>query len=242
MTKSSQDLYKYHVANVRRVGRALDRIALTLRSAIAKEDSQSIITFLPLYMLLLGAWAESRLRKLLYEPNAFSINERKIIDSQRTHLDKWQKVAEMVFRRHYSVPHAPLSSITLPFSAATKYKEINELLEKELKVIIEVRNKLAHGQWEYPLTNTGDDISAELMKLIKAENLLSLQFKKSLISSILDIVNDLAVSQPTFDRDFDTHYRHIVETRRNLKNRSYTKYVDALIAKRKRGLKKRTSP
>ena len=131
--------------------------------------------------------------------------------------------------------------MTLPFSAAARYSEIVNLLNTDLKVVIELRNKLAHGQWEYPLVTDGNDVSSDLKKLMLAENLLSLQFKKSLISAVLNIVNDLAVSPPTFERHFDNHYRLIVETRRNLEMRRYDKYVLSLITKRQRGIAQRSA-
>ena len=220
---------------------ALARIARTVRQSIAEGDANAQKAFLPLYMLLLGAWAESRLNKVLYEPQAFTDGERQQIKSGRTHLDKWLNVVELGFRRHYHVPHAELSRMTLPFSAAARYSEIVNLLNTDLKVVIELRNKLAHGQWEYPLVTDGNDVSSDLKKLMLAENLLSLQFKKSLISAVLNIVNDLAVSPPTFERDFDNHYRLIVETRRSLEMRRYDKYVLSLITKRQRGIAQRSA-
>ncbi|MEO5858250.1 MAG: hypothetical protein ABIR33_04795 [Pyrinomonadaceae bacterium] len=108
-----------------------------------------------------------------------------------------------------------------------------------MRVIIEIRNKLAHGQWAYPLTNDGDDFSTALRAAMESENLLSLQYKRKLISCILDIVHDVAVSPPTFERDFDSHYRQIVNVRRNLVTRHYSDYVSSLVSKKQRGLKKR---
>jgi len=233
--RTSQELYKYHVANVQRVTYALDRIPFTIRSAIASEDDKTLAAFLPLYMLLLGAWAECRLRKLLFEPNAFDNADRIRVEKRPTHFEKWQKLVEIAFRKHYAIPKASLAQ-ALPFTAASRCAEIDRLLSSDLRPVIEIRNKLAHGQWEYLLNNSGDDVSADLMKAMRTENLLTLQFKKSLLGTLLDVVQDLAVSKATFERDFDTRYRHISEMRRNLKTRKYSEYAQALIEKRKRGL------
>ena len=59
---------------------ALARIARTVRQSIAEGDANAQKAFLPLYMLLLGAWAESRLNKVLYEPQAFTDGERQQIN------------------------------------------------------------------------------------------------------------------------------------------------------------------
>jgi hypothetical protein len=236
--RTSQELYKYHVANVQRVTYALDRIAPTIRAAIASEDDKTLAAFLPLYMLLLGAWAECRLRKLLFEPNAFDNADRIRVEQRPKHLEKWQKVVEIAFRKHYAIPNASLEQ-ALPFTAGARCTEINRLLNSDLRPVIEIRNKLAHGQWECVLNNSGDDVSGDLLKAIKNENLLTLQFKKLLLGTVLDVVHDLVVSKATFERDFDTRYRHIRETSRNLETRKYSEYAQALVEKRKRGLMKR---
>lgn len=64
--KTPDKLYKFHVANLREVDRAMEKIARSLRLAIKTEDDLTTSAFMRLYALLLGAWAECRLRKLLY--------------------------------------------------------------------------------------------------------------------------------------------------------------------------------
>jgi hypothetical protein len=54
---------------------------------------------------------------------------------------------------------------------------LSEMLAKDLSSIIELRNKLAHGQWVYPLNNDSNDVAQEQMDALRVENLLSLQFK-----------------------------------------------------------------
>ncbi len=49
-----------------------------------------------------------------------------------------------------------------------------------LRILIEIRNKLAHGQWIYPFNNEGNTVDPDKFKLIDKENLQSLQFKYSL--------------------------------------------------------------
>jgi hypothetical protein len=88
------------------------------------------------------------------------------------------------------------------------------------------------------LNDDGNDIAQAQMDVLRLENLLSLQFKKSLITSLTGTVNDLVVSRPTFERDFDQHYQLIVQTKRNLVKRSYPVYVSNMQEKYKRGKKK----
>lgn len=232
-------LYKYHVANLRSIEITIKSTTLSARRAIAEENQQATDSFVRLCAFLLGAWAETRLNKLLFEPKGFQDVERQLILSQSTQLENWQKAIEVAFCKQYKVPSAKLTDNTLPFTAFARYSVISDILDTDLRSVIEIRNKLAHGQWIYPLNNDGTDVEANKFKQLKFENLPSLQCKLSLISSIADIIHDLIVSITTFERDFDSHYKQITTTRNNLKNRKYSEYANKLIEKRKRGIEKR---
>lgn len=236
---SDDKLYRFHVTNIHSIEIALTHSALAARKSIAEQNQAAIKSFVSLHAFLLGAWAESRLRKLLFESNGFSKAERTTILSQQTQIDQWLKLIELSFRKHYNVPAAQLNDTSLPFVANAQYAVLVDILDKDLRSVIEVRNKLAHGQWVYPLNNEGTDLEQGKYLLLNAENLPSLQYKKSLLTSLSDIIHDLVVSLPTFERDFNKNYRNITNTRSNLKNRSYAKYAQNLVDKRRRGIAKR---
>jgi len=213
----------------------MERLARSLRAAISQSDEATVSSFMRLYALLLGAWAECRLRKLMYEPQGFDDSERDTISAEGTQLTQWQKAVEVAFRRQYKVSKAPLSAGVLPHSAYARYATLSSMLINDLGSIIELRNKLAHGQWIYPLNNDGDDVAQEQMDSLRVENLLSLQFKKTLLESLSAVIHDLVVSKPTFERDFDDHLRVIVETQRNLRKRDYRIWAESLRQKYQRG-------
>jgi hypothetical protein len=232
-------LYKFHVANLRSLQLALENTVLSARKAISEEQKEGIQSFTRLYAFLVGAWTETRLQKLINENAAFTVPHKEIISGQRTQLDQWLKSIELSFRKHYNLPNAEISEQNVPHTAFHRYESVVDIINCDLRPVIEVRNKLAHGQWVYPLNSDSTDVEQDKFTLINHENILSLQFKFALISKVAEIVHDLAVSPPTFERDFDAHYKHIVEIRRNLKNRSYDQYRDQLIQKREKGIRKR---
>ena len=121
-------LYKYHVSNLRSIDIAIKNTAISSRRAIAEKNHKSTDSFVRLYAFLLGAWAETRLKKLLFEPTGFQETERQLILSQTTQLDKWQKAVEVAFRKQYDVPSAPFTEHTLPFTAFARYSVISGIL------------------------------------------------------------------------------------------------------------------
>jgi hypothetical protein len=95
-----EELYKYYVANLRKVDKAFRVTARLLRASIAREESSVTEVLTTSQTLLLGVWSEARLAKLLYEKNGFSHNERRRVNSAESLLEKWQATVEIGFRKH----------------------------------------------------------------------------------------------------------------------------------------------
>jgi hypothetical protein len=242
MMKDSSKLYKYHSANCARINDAVKRIELQARRAVGAEDRKTLKALLPLYGLLIGASAETHLLKILFEPAAFDHDQRRTVLRETKHLERWNRLLETAFRAHNGLnPKTLVTKDTLPIGDFHIYEELRGLLDNELRIVIEIRNKLAHGQWEYPFNDEFDDILADKKKLLNQENLLSLKFKRSIISNLLAIIRDLAVSRRTLYRDFRLYYERLKNAKRNLGSRSYEKYKESLIAKRARGDRKKAA-
>jgi hypothetical protein len=232
--KTPDRLYHFHVDNLRAVRAGLDDVLAAARRAIASRRESSIATHLRLYAFMAGAWAECRLLKLLYERQAFSDDERRVVLAE-TALARWTKVVEIAFRRHYGIPAASLEPPALPKTAHARLQILTDVIRDDLRSIITLRNKLAHGQWVYPLTDDLTDVAQEQMDALRLETLFSLKQKASLIESLCASVHDLVVSLPTFERDFDNHFVRIEQTRRNLIAKDYGKWVTQIRARHDRG-------
>jgi len=227
--------YKYHVANLRELALAIRHTARLSRSTIANGDPErSLRSLLRLYSFLLGAWAECRLQKLLSEPNGFSDEQRATILCSESQLERWQAAIDLAFRHHHKIARADLDERVLGVEHAARRAALHDALDRDLRIVIEIRNKLAHGQWAYPFTSDGMKVDSKKYKLIDQENLLSLRFKHQLISHLADAVHDLIVSPETFKRDFDGHFRRLFQARSNIENRDYGKYERSLVERRQR--------
>jgi len=186
-----------------------------------------------MYSFLIGAWAECRLQKLLHEEFGFTDAERAVVSARSTQLEQWQETIDLAFRKHHRVTKAPLDEQVLGVAHTARRAALHEVLNNELRIVIEIRNKLAHGQWIYPLNNEGTAVEPDKYKQINKENLQSLQFKLALVGHLADAVHDLVVSPKTFERDFEGHFRRLFQVRTNLVRKSYAKYETALIQSRR---------
>lgn len=209
----------------------MKQVARQLRLAVAHNDPSAENSLLKVYILLVAAKAECRLSKLLHQPHAFTATEIAKITTHTSHLNKWTSMVELCFRKRHNVPKATLSNHTLPHDSFTRYQSILEVLNNRLSIIIESRNKLAHGQWHYPINNKGTSVSYDIKSRIDKENPLSIQLKDKLVSALLDSLHDLAVSPPTFDRDFNKHYLRIQQLEIQLDKKPYNNWRSMLIAR-----------
>lgn len=156
MTQTAlKKIYKYHVANLKELELALNHIERLAKKEIATKDAQNSLTsLLRLYTFMLGAWAEVRLKKILYEFQGLNDEERTFILNKSKQIEQWQAIVELSFRKNFQIPKADLEQNLKrkDIAAYQKYIEINRLINEDLRIIIEIRNKLAHGQWKYPFS------------------------------------------------------------------------------------------
>jgi hypothetical protein len=194
-----------------------------------------------MHIFLVGASTECRLKKLLYEAGGFEQADRDAIRVIAAQEEKWKYAIELDFKRRYSV--AILSMHSIEHTAFTRYKTMMEAITNYIAPIIMIRNKLAHGQWEYLLTNGDDGIAQDAMTVIRTENLLSSKFKLQIIKHLTDLIHDLVVSS-SFERDFDYHYSKFYAAQTNLNNRKYSDYEFQLRERYTKGqaLRQKVSP
>lgn len=240
MALTPTQLYRVHVENLRAVRIGLDRIERELRSAISRRDTESSSALLKILLLLMGSWAECRLRKLIYEQNGFDEDHRSYIEGGRSQLEKWNRAVEMGFRLRYGFPRANLNN-SLRVTPRLHFRTLNDTIDSDLKPIIEIRNTLAHGQWAKPLNSRHTNLSPTMIAAIRRENALSARFKLTMIECLALAVHDLIAGNHAFERDFDYHYMRLENARTSLQTRNYEDWRQSMIAKFDSGRVKRNS-
>lgn len=229
-------LHKYHSENLKSLDSALTQIALSAKEAIRQKQNVRILFYNRLYALTLGAWAEVRLKKLLCDVGGFPEKIRKKVETEKTLFDQWSMCVEAAFSHKYNAIPAKL-----PKTAKLRYASIIEFMRTHLEPTITIRNKLAHGQWIYPLNSDCTNVETESKKTLQQQNIMGLQYKKEMLNAVASIIHDLVVSRPTFERDFDKHFQKIEDIERDLSTRTYQAYEKSLLSRYARGKTKRKS-
>lgn len=238
---TSTSMYQFHVENLRGLDKAIKDIEYVTKDSIRSENSrQNLESFKRIYAFLIAAWAETRLNKILSEKHTFSDEFIRIIGKEKTQLGKWLKAVELAFKQYHNILlDEDLTANNTNERHFKRFNALKSVLENELKAVIEVRNKLAHGQWLFPLNSRLNRVSSDICQALNNENHLSLIFKFQIIKNLSDIVHDLIVSRPTFERDFDNIFDKLETAQTNLVNRKYEDYVQKLITNARYGKQKR---
>jgi len=236
----THDTYLSHVDNLRSIEYSIKDQFQILKLKIKKDEISTphYSSSLKNLILLLGIWSESRLNKLLSEPDAFTAREIDIINLYKQKIAQWNIVVELSFRKHYSIHIGEeLNEDNLGKDNFHKYNKIQDTIRDYLKVIVEMRNKLAHGQWCCQLNKSGNSLNTETITILNNENYISLQVKYQLLKYFGDLIYLLAVSNPAFSTQFESLYKEIndrsIRLQKHVDN-EHLKFIDKIRKRQNR--------
>jgi len=232
-------MFLLHNENLKLIEKAIKVDQRDLRNYISTQDDVGTYIYTKILSQLINSWSEVKVLKMVYEPSAFDNNEIHEILSTRSLRERWETALNIAICKAYGIQNSNRIINQLPFTPRTRYQAIIALINDDLLKAIEVRNRIAHGQWKYAFTNDLRNINSEITGRLRHENIIELQFKYELFKSLAQIIHDLAVSRPTFERDFDKNYQRIEQQKLNLHNRSFENYKHQMIEKYQRGLIKK---
>ena len=235
-------MYKQICENLREIQAGIKLVQLDLRQYIAAGKTKNEYIHTKLLSYLITCWVEVRILKLAYEPPAFTQDETIEIISSSTLENMWitaLNIAICKASKISKIQDVDTIAHNIAFTARTRYKELIKLIKDDLLESIQVRNRIVHGQWLYAFTDDLMKVSSDITGRLRRENIVILQLRYALFKSLAQIIHDLAVSRPTYERDFDSNYRKIEVQRKNLHHRDVCIYRRKQIEKYQRGLKKR---
>lgn len=232
--------YKQHSKNLWMIKKAVKSVQRSLREHISKDEELNVYIFTKILSQLVNSWAEVRVLKLVYEKGGFNVSERNRIIKCSNPLERWKMALTIAFCKAYGIPNPKkISYVSTPITPRTRYQELVKLLTNDLMESSQLRNRVSHGQWSYAFDSDLLGINESLTRMLRQENIVKLQLRLKMFTSLAQTIHDLAVSKSAFERDFDANYRKIEEQKRNFHNRSYEDYREKMISKRKRGIRKR---
>lgn len=222
--------FRKHSANLKAVTAALVQIERAHKRAIREADQPSELATRKIHTLLLGVYAEARLRKIIEDPTGFNDRERELIWLEKRQDKRWLSTVDFAARRHYGVlAHQSLNEV-LSIVALARVEDVSAILRRDLAPVITDRNRIAHGQWVWQLKSRSEN-QFTVDQSNFDYNYVALRARFRLLDLIGRLVNVLCVSEPTFDRDFSSLMQKIDEVKKDLDGSNYSTFASQLRAR-----------
>ena len=179
------------------------------------NDAQpSVLAIRRVHLLLVGIMAEATLKKVIADPTGFSDLERQVIWRQNTQELQWRKTVELAFRRHYDIASTTtLDSSSLGSVPNAQRLMLLALIRTQLKPVITDRNKIAHANWIWQLKSQSNDQFVPNPRNHATYDYCKIEALKKATQALGELVYLLAVSEPTFQRDYDKQVKIIEQSK-----------------------------
>jgi hypothetical protein len=223
-------MYEGADSNYREVEKALKQIERAIAGAIRRNDWAAVASLTRVQLLIASVKAEARLIKIAYTPKGMSATDRNTILAQDTALNRWTQLVDLAFQRHYKVSDPSDFKDGLDHDILAKYTTLNTLINDEVRPIILLRNKLAHGQWNYPFNSSLTGIEGLTLASLQNENTLTIRYRDRLISQLGNIIVDLVTSSAGFEARFNEYFVKIRRYRIKLMNDDFATWTASIKA------------
>ena len=127
-------------------------------------------------------------------------------------VEKWNSFNDYFFKTQYfGRQDRELNELNLGLTNFSRYTAIHNFIHNNLKPFVEMRNKLAHGQWAVSFNRAGSGknpkTTASIWKLSKKEIMLI----KSISKNLPPLMKLLITSRKTFERDIDRYMHKLLK-------------------------------
>src|ERR1039458_8492551 len=220
-----KEICETHAKNRSKLSSAITHLEIALNTAIRGNHKEQEHALVRVVAILRIAWMESSFSCILHSQNVLSDKQVIFIRSYPSEIMKWHGLCEFLFRLQYlGGKQKQLNRVNLGVATFTRYTLLRETLDKHIVRFIEIRNKLAHGQWHVAFTNDGTDknpdMTANVWTLSKKELLLM----KSITEATVRLFGMLLVGTKQFESDFDRVFGKIDLAAAEIERR----YADAM--------------
>jgi hypothetical protein len=196
---------KAHAKNRQTIKRAITQVNRSLNTALKENATDLEAVNVRVLIILYAAYLEASLNFIInnYGAQISDMTKEKVAE-QRSEVEKWNCLIDELFKRQFlRGKHKPFNLVNLGHTNFNRYVYIKSLLENEIRVVIEIRNKLAHGQWSVAFTNEGDNKNQEITTKIWTWSKKNVLSTKNVVNNFVKIVDTLAASEESFKKTFD---------------------------------------
>lgn len=150
------DLYVLQSKNVRKLKKVQTNLVRTINTYLKKKDSFQVDLNTKLYALVYCTLSEAQFIQIVNTPDGFMDTEIEKIKAEKSRngiVKAWELLFDMAFDK-----------VNVNWNTNTdllnRRSELQNIIDNYIKTPSELRNKIAHGQWDFALNreNTAENI------------------------------------------------------------------------------------
>lgn len=149
------DLYVLQSKNVRKLKKVEANLVRTINTYLRKKDSFQVDLNTKLYALVYCTLSEAQFIQIVNTPDGFMDTEIEKIKAEKNRngvVKAWELLFDMAFDK---------VNVTWNTNAdlLSRRRELQNIIDNYIKTPSELRNKIAHGQWDFALNreNTAEN-------------------------------------------------------------------------------------
>lgn len=198
MDKSQQlAIFQAQTVNLREMGRAWVQAKRSVNQSLAKSDLPAAKIHTKLLALIYSAWSESSLLKVIHTPYGFELDEIrqiKVVWRSNGITAAWKKTITLALRKVRTRGGNYVPNVSL---------RLERLVNQYIEAPSQLRNKIAHGQWEIALNSKNSASDAELTAKLADLDCVKIDILREGCIGLCKIVESLIESPDgAFHRDY----------------------------------------
>lgn len=267
--------FEYHKENIRSVETGFEHIRNQIKSLHSQKNSTGnyihalldtdeekitlINTEIALSRIFSGiqvCWAEENIKRLLYEKNLLTDDQRIFLLEQPSLEQRWRKALKIVFAIAYNLVPAGddncdtlrIESLrrTLGHQLVNQYLELKAIITDHLVPNFAIRNKVQHGEWVHGFRPRYSAVyGPEITMAINQENILTTTARQNLVNAFYQLIVDLGrfkshqfaidTTKTPFEYFYPLYIKKIKGSVNTINTADLTHYINGQIAKNLRG-------
>lgn len=207
------------------------------------------------------SWAEESIKRLFYEKNLLTDNQRTYLIEQPALDQKWYTTLKVIFCIAYDlVPAADETCKNVNIEGerwnlgnklVDQYLELRNLITTHLVPNFSIRNKVQHGEWEYAFKpKYSAEFSQDITDKINNENIVTTTSRYTLVNAFYQMLVDLgrfksnsfalnSIMTP-FEYFYNDYMRKIKFEVGKISNPNLNAFIEEIIQREIRGQHYRT--
>jgi hypothetical protein len=196
-------IFQSQTQNLRALHQAWKTVNRQINESILRNNNTALSINTKILAVVYCGIAEITFSKLIHTPHGLTLDEIaqiKTVVSSHGVRNGWVKCSELAVQRVDGAKHNHPQNVR---------QKLEELIEEYIHDPSEIRNRLAHGQWDIALNNKNTAVNRDLTLKIESCDIIELYRRRYALHNLSAVIEDLIESPNRAHRR--DYWKHIAD-------------------------------